>query len=284
MAGGAGAVAAPAAVSAVPMLSVANAVGGGGIAAGTAAAATGAAASVRAAATGAAGAAGAVGVAVKPYTSYADGIRTIFRTEGIGGFYKGLTASYWGVTETALHFVVYEALKKRVAAHNIAKAAAGGRQTESDKAGQLSSLQLLCSAATSKLLASACTYPHEVIRTRLREQPLTVGGIPKYRSMFQSLRLIAREEGRAGLYAGMGPHLLRVVPNTALMFLVYESVMRSVDRMAARRHAVAVAADAKAAAAAIAARTVAARAVAGAVAGRERRLRGGRAASSRFFD
>jgi len=100
--------------------------------------------------------------------------------------------------------------------------------------------------------------------------------------MIQSLRLIAREEGRAGLYAGMGPHLLRVVPNTALMFLVYESVMRSVDRMAARRHAVAVAADAKAAAAAIAARTAAARA-AGAVTGRGGRLRGGRVASSRFF-
>jgi len=122
-----------------------------------------------------------------------------------------------------------------------------------------------------------------VIRTRLREQPLTVGGIPKYRSMIQSLRLIAREEGRAGLYAGMGPHLLRVVPNTALMFLVYESVMRSVDRMAARRHAVAVAADAKAAAAAIAARAAAAQAAAGAVTGRGGRLRGGRVASSRFF-
>jgi len=163
---GAGTVAAPAAVSAVPMLSVVKAVGGRGIAAGTAAAATGAAASVRSAATGAAGAAGAVGaagVAVKPYTSYADGIRTIFRTEGIGGFYKGLTASYWGVTETALHFVVYEALKKRVAAHNIAKAAAGGRETESDKLGQLSSIQLLCSAATSKLLASVCTYPYVTV-------------------------------------------------------------------------------------------------------------------------
>lgn len=100
------------------------------------------------------------------------------------------------------------------------------------------------------LLLVLVTHSHEVIRTRLREQPLTVGGIPKYRSMIQALRLIAREEGRAGLYAGMGPHLLRVVPNTALMFLVYESVMRAVDRAAARRQEVAVAADAAAAASA----------------------------------
>lgn len=131
-------------------------------------------------------------------------------------------------------------------------------------------------------------HSHEVIRTRLREQPLTVGGIPKYRSMIQSLKLIAREEGRAGLYAGMGPHLLRVVPNTALMFLVYESVMRAVDRAATRRQALAVAADTAAVAAAGAAAAAAARsrlqpprAAAAGVAS----LGGGRrrVASSRFF-
>lgn len=134
-------------------------------------------------------------------------------------------------------------------------------------------------------------YSHEVIRTRLREQPLTVGGIPKYRSMIQALRLIAREEGRAGLYAGMGPHLLRVVPNTALMFLVYESVMRMVDRAAVHRQEVAVAADAAAAASAGAAAAATARRrapvprAAGGVGpffGGWRR-RGARVASSRFF-
>ncbi|GAB0491526.1 hypothetical protein MMPV_002780 [Pyropia vietnamensis] len=290
MAAGGGAVASSAAVSALPTLSVVKAAAGGGaggVAAGTAAT------SLRTAA--AAGATGAAGVAVKPYASYADGIRTIYRTEGIRGFYKGLTASYWGVTETALHFVVYEALKKRVAAHNVAAApatgGAGREGADPTKAGQLSSLQLLCTAATSKLFASACTYPHEVIRTRLREQPLTVGGIPKYRSMIQAFRLIAREEGRAGLYAGVGPHLLRVVPNTALMFLVYESVMRAVDRAAVRRQELAVAADAAAAASASAAAAAAIRRrapVPRAEGGAGRflrglRRRGGRLASSRFF-
>ena len=40
----------------------------------------------------------------------------------------------------------------------------------------------------------------------------------------QSLSVIAREEGRQGLYSGMGVHLLKVVPNSALMFLTYEIV------------------------------------------------------------
>eukprot|EP00170_Pyropia_yezoensis_P008555 contig_35993_g8586 len=154
MAAGGGVVAAPAAVSALPTLSVVmSAAAGGGARSVAGAAAT----SLRTAV-----ATGAAGVAVKPYASYADGIRTIYRTEGIRGFYKGLTASYWGVTETALHFVVYEALKKRVAAHNVAAAAEAGGSAggvaDPANAGQLSSLQLLCSAATSKLLASACTY------------------------------------------------------------------------------------------------------------------------------
>lgn len=33
----------------------------------------------------------------------------------------------------------------------------------------------------------------------------------KYRGMWQSLILVGREEGRRGLYAGMGTHVARVV-------------------------------------------------------------------------
>jgi solute carrier family 25 protein 33/36 len=36
-----------------------------------------------------------------------------------------------------------------------------------------------------------------------------------------------REEGLRGLYSGLGAHLIRVVPNSAIMFLVYEAVVNS---------------------------------------------------------
>ena len=39
-------------------------------------------------------------------------------------------------------------------------------------------------------------------------------------------QVIALEEGIAGLYSGLTPHLLRVVPNSAIMFLTYETVMQ----------------------------------------------------------
>jgi solute carrier family 25 protein 33/36 len=56
----------------------------------------------------------------------------------------------------------------------------------------------------------------------MREQARA--GLFKYKGMWQTLRVIAKEEGRVGLYSGMGIHLLKVVPNSALMFLTYELV------------------------------------------------------------
>lgn len=67
-------------------------------------------------------------------------------------------------------------------------------------------------------------YPHEVIRTRLRE-PLPVNGIPKYTGLLQCLKLVIREEGFVSLYGGMSAHLMRVVPNAAIMFFCYEAIV-----------------------------------------------------------
>lgn len=167
------------------------------------------------------------------YRGYGDAMVRIFREEGIGGFFKGLTASYWGVTEGALHFVVYERIKAKIIADNKRKIRRGdylrGSQPPPDPE-RLTSLQYLSAAAVSKLIASTATYPHEVVRLRMREQPKFVGAVPKYTGMVQALRVIAREEGRKGLYAGMGTHLARVVPNAALMFFTYEVVVKWIEK------------------------------------------------------
>lgn len=167
------------------------------------------------------------------YRGYQDAVVKIFREEGIRGFFKGLSASYWGVTEGALHFVVYERIKAKMIAHNRAAIARGAylNSPKPDRSPEeLSAVQYLTAAAVAKFIASTATYPHEVVRLRMREQPKFVGAAPKYRSMIQSLRLIAREEGRRGLYAGMGTHLARVVPNAALMFFTYETVVKAIER------------------------------------------------------
>jgi solute carrier family 25 protein 33/36 len=73
------------------------------------------------------------------------------------------------------------------------------------------------------------TYPHEVARTRMREQARA--GVFKYqKGMWETLGVMASEEGFKSLYSGMGVHLMKVVPNSALMFLTYEVVRGYLDQ------------------------------------------------------
>jgi solute carrier family 25, member 33/36 len=154
------------------------------------------------------------------YRGYGDVITSIWKQEGVGGFYKGILASYWGCTEGAAQFLLYEQFKTRLLRRENAKRASRGLPPTSD----LSRAQYFWSAALAKMLASIATYPHEVARTRLREQARS--GIFKYRGMWQTLSVIAAEEGTKSLYAGLGVHLMKVVPNSAFMFLTYEIVRK----------------------------------------------------------
>lgn len=64
----------------------------------------------------------------------------------------------------------------------------------------------------------------QVLRTRLR-QPLVDGKV-KYTGLMQTLRLVIAEEGAKSLYGGLSAHLMRVIPNAAVMFFIYEAILR----------------------------------------------------------
>ncbi|KAG8898947.1 hypothetical protein FRB99_007022 [Tulasnella sp. 403] len=140
--------------------------------------------------------------------------RRILHNQGIPGLYKGLSASYLGVTEGTIQWVLYERLKRAVAG----------------KGGTTEWIGTLFAAGAAKSVASLITYPHEVIRTRLRQEPPLVNGIPKpkYTGLLQTLRLVIAEEGAASLYGGLSAHLMRVIPNAAIMYTVYETFVRYV--------------------------------------------------------
>lgn len=76
-------------------------------------------------------------------------IKRILREEGVRGFYKGLSASYLGVTEGTIQWTLYERLKRLTA------------DTEG-QGGVQEWLGMLGSAGTAKCVATLITYPHEV--------------------------------------------------------------------------------------------------------------------------
>lgn len=68
----------------------------------------------------------------------------------------------------------------------------------------------------------------QVARTRLRQAPLADGRL-KYTGLMQCFKLVWKEEGMIGLYGGLTPHLLRTVPSAAIMFGMYEVILRLFD-------------------------------------------------------
>ncbi|SCV68296.1 BQ2448_417 [Microbotryum intermedium] len=157
-------------------------------------------------------------LSTKP-TSYSTTMR-IYRKEGIRGFYKGLSASLLGVTEGTIQWGLYEQFKLL--------ARKGQSLEEREKVGN-GGWRVSVAAGAAKLVATMITYPHEVVRTRLR-QPSPPGQSPRYTSLLQSFKLVLAEEGWRALYGGMSPHLLRVVPNAVTMFWVYEKVVGMFDQ------------------------------------------------------
>lgn len=85
----------------------------------------------------------------RPFGASWDMIKKIMREEGVRGFYKGLSASYLGVTEGTIQWTLYERLKRLTA-------------TTEGKGGVMEWVGMLGSAGTAKCVASLITYPHEV--------------------------------------------------------------------------------------------------------------------------
>ncbi|KAG2208178.1 hypothetical protein INT46_005853 [Mucor plumbeus] len=156
------------------------------------------------------------------YTNSFNCTLNILKQEGMKGLYKGMSASYLGVAEGTIQWVIYENLKKRWA-HSPAqmenKLTVGGKSAQAWFGN-------LGAAAVAKLVAACIAYPHEVIRTRLRE-PIPKNGVAKYTGLLQTLKLVAKEEGVVALYGGMSAHLMRVVPNAAIMFFCYEAILHN---------------------------------------------------------
>lgn len=167
------------------------------------------------------------------YANTWDAARQMYRAEGFRSFYSGLTPAILGLTHVAVQFPLYEFFKMQFTGYGI------GEHPPEDT--QSNWIGISCATFLSKVCASTATYPHEVLRTRLQTQQrrytLTssdgMSTAPKYNGFLQTCKMMLREEGWRGFYAGLGTNLIRAVPSAMTTMLTYEFLQRTIHDLKA---------------------------------------------------
>ena len=73
--------------------------------------------------------------------------------------------------------------------------------------------------------------PLDVVKTRMQKQVIHPGKEPKYKGLFQSCVVIAKEEGTVSLWRGITPRLMRIIPGQAITFMIYEAVSTQIEML-----------------------------------------------------
>ena len=133
----------------------------------------------------------------------------IYRNEGITAFYKGLTASFLGLSHVAIQFPMYEYLKEEMSLY---------RSKYGETRQHILMLDIVFTSLAAKLVASLITYPHEVLRARLQDDR------DKHGSALKTTQKIIRDEGILNLWAGYRVNLVRIFPATISTFVAYEYI------------------------------------------------------------
>ncbi|KAF6000899.1 hypothetical protein CCYA_CCYA18G4564 [Cyanidiococcus yangmingshanensis] len=78
--------------------------------------------------------------------------------------------------------------------------------------------------AISGVVAASLTQPLEVIKTRMQAERWVKNRRPRYGGLYSSFQRILREEGPCGLFVGLGPSTLALVPALSSFFTIYSSM------------------------------------------------------------
>jgi len=143
------------------------------------------------------------------YNGIIDGLIKIGMLEGVSGLWSGMLPSLLLVSNPAIQFMVYEAIKRNLQAVYDSK--------------ELSSLTYFCIGALAKTAATFATYPLQILQSKLRYANKTYGNEERG-SILRMLLYIIRSQGLSGLYKGLEAKLLQTVLTAALMFLCYEKI------------------------------------------------------------
>ncbi|CDP19540.1 unnamed protein product [Coffea canephora] len=146
------------------------------------------------------------------YTSMWQATKDIFREERLPGFWRGnVPALLMVMPYTAIQFTVL---------HKLKTLASGSSKSEDHI--HLSPYLSYVSGALAGCAATVGSYPFDLLRTILASQ-----GEPKvYPTMRTAFVSILQRRGIRGLYAGLTPTLIEIVPYAGLQFGTYDTFKR----------------------------------------------------------
>lgn len=152
----------------------------------------------------------------KVYPSLTKSVLTIFRDEGVKGFFRGSSAAITQIVPyMGTFFLLYESLRPIMSPLPLPFSSGDA------VAGVLSSV-----------IAKTAVFPLDLIRKRLQVQGPTrsmyVHGsaLPEYKGVVRTAGKILREEGPTGLYRGLMVSLWKAAPASAITMWTYERALK----------------------------------------------------------
>ncbi|XP_069768691.1 mitochondrial adenyl nucleotide antiporter SLC25A24-like isoform X2 [Narcine bancroftii] len=143
------------------------------------------------------------------YSGLADCVKKILKNEGLIAFYKGYIPNILGIIPYAgIDLAIYETLKKTWLNKYAKDTADPGVMV------------LLACGTTSSTCGQLASYPLALIRTRMQAQASLEGS--QQLSMMGLFRSIVDKEGPLGLYRGLAPNFMKVIPAVSISYVVYE--------------------------------------------------------------
>lgn len=131
--------------------------------------------------------------------------------------YRGLAMGLVGIFPyAAIDLGTFEYLKKEITQRNIRVRGC------SEEEAVPSSLTLGFVGAVSGTFGASIVYPINVVRTRLQAQGTALHP-PTYTGVWDVTRKTIESQGLKGLFKGITPNLLKVVPAVSITYMVYES-------------------------------------------------------------
>uniref|UniRef100_A0A672HL54 Calcium-binding mitochondrial carrier protein SCaMC-1-like n=1 Tax=Salarias fasciatus TaxID=181472 RepID=A0A672HL54_SALFA len=143
------------------------------------------------------------------YAGMFDCAKKILRKEGVKAFYKGYIPNLLGIIPYAgIDLAVYETLKNTWLSYHTKDSANPGV------------LVLLGCGTISSTCGQLASYPLALVRTRMQAQAsLDATDQP---SMTSLMKKIVAKDGFFGLYRGILPNFMKVIPAVSISYVVYE--------------------------------------------------------------